>query len=146
MSRSSTKSVLAVNMVKIDELAVISSKHMKKLTGFGITSTERLLLLAGTRIGREDLAEQLDIPEDLILRWIHQAEMIQIKGIGGEYSHMLLSLGVDCVSELRQSNPKELYRSIAKTNYEKLMVRRLPSQEDVERWVKQAKRMKAGEE
>lgn len=133
-------------MVKIDELAVISSKHVKKLTGFGITSTERLLLVAGTRIGREDIAEQLDIPKELILRWIHLAEMIQIKGIGGEYSHMLLSLGVECVSELRQFNPKELYRSIAKTNYKNPIVRRLPSQGDIERWVKQAKRMNAGKD
>lgn len=130
-------------MVKINDLVAINSKDVKKLIAFGITTSERLLLVAGTRIGREDLSEQLDIPEDRIIRWTHQSEMIQIKGIGSEYSRMLLSIGVECMQQLRQSNAKELYSSIAQTNYEKQLIHRLPSFQDVERWVRRAKRKKA---
>lgn len=130
-------------MVKINDLVAINSKDVKKLIAFGITTSERLLLVAGTRIGREDLSEQLDIPEDRIIRWTHQSEMIQIKGIGSEYSRMLLSIGVECMQQLRQSNAKELYSSIAQTNYKKQLIHRLPSFQDVERWVRRAKRKKA---
>lgn len=128
-------------MVKINNLAGMNSKATKKLIDFGITTSERLLLVANTSIGRQDLAEQLDIREEHIERWVHQAELIQIKGIGGEYSHMLLNLGVDRLQALRQSNPNDLHQSIAKTNFEKQLIRRIPSREDIVRWVKQAKRI-----
>ena len=88
---------------------------------------------------RQDLAAQTDIPEKLILEWINLSDLIRIKGIGEEYSDLLEEAGVDTIKELRNRNPYHLYETVKTINAEKHLVRRLPSQQDIEKWVKEAK-------
>jgi predicted flap endonuclease-1-like 5' DNA nuclease len=130
-------------MAKIINIEGIGSKYAKKLINYGIGTTDRLLLVAAHKRGREDLAEQTKIPEKLILEWVNLADLIRIKGIGEEYSNLLEEAGVDTVSELRQRHANNLYISLVEINREKILVRRIPSQRDVENWVKQAKSLKA---
>jgi predicted flap endonuclease-1-like 5' DNA nuclease len=130
------------NMAKIDNIEGIGPKYAKKLINYGIGTTDRLLLVAAHKRGREDLAEQTKIPGKLILEWVNLADLIRIKGIGEEYSNLLEEAGVDTVSELRQSHANNLYKSLVEINREKFLVRRIPSKRDVENWVKQAKSLK----
>jgi predicted flap endonuclease-1-like 5' DNA nuclease len=129
-------------MAKIDKIERVGPKHAKKLINFGIGTTDRLLLVAAHKRGREDLAEQTKIPENLILEWVNTADLIRIKGIGEEYSNLLEQVGVETVDDLRQCRAKDLYKSLVDMNREKILVRRIPSLRDVENWVKQAKSVK----
>jgi predicted flap endonuclease-1-like 5' DNA nuclease len=129
-------------MANILSIEGIGSKYARRLTNFGIRSTDRLLQVAAHKRGREDLADQCDIPEKLILEWVNLADLMRVKGIGEEYSDLLEEAGVDSVKELRNRKPTNLYKKIREANSKRKLVRRIPSQKDVESWVQQAKSMK----
>ena len=129
-------------MAKIINIEGIGPKYAKRLVNYGIRTTERLLLIAAHKRGREDLSEQTKIPEKLILEWVNLADLIRIQGIGEEYSDLLEKAGVDTVKELCRRRPDSLYSTLVEINREKNLVRRIPSKKDVEFWVKVAKRLK----
>jgi predicted flap endonuclease-1-like 5' DNA nuclease len=129
-------------MAKIINIEGIGPKYAKRLVNYGIRTTERLLLIAAHKRGREDLSEQTKIPEKLILEWVNLADLIRIKGIGEEYSDLLEEAGVDTVIELRRRRPDTLYTTMVDINRRKNLVRRIPSKKDVEIWVRNAKRLK----
>jgi hypothetical protein len=67
------------------------------------------------------------------------ADMMRIKGIGEEYSELLEAAGVDTVRELKHRNPKKLAQAMAKANTERKLVRLLPSEKAITKWIAEAK-------
>ncbi len=126
-------------MTKLLAVEGIGPVYAKKLTDAGVASIEKLLELGATPQGRKDLAEAADISGTLILEWVNRADLFRIKGIGEEYSDLLEASGVDTVPELAQRNGANLYAKIKEVNEDKKLVRRLPSQAQVEGWVAAAK-------
>jgi uncharacterized membrane protein HdeD (DUF308 family)/predicted flap endonuclease-1-like 5' DNA nuclease len=100
-----------------------------------------LLQLGATRQGREKLAKATGIPLALLLRWINQADLYRVKGIGEEYAELLEASGVDTVVELAQRNPTNLINRMTSANSERQLVQRLPFVSEVESWVRQAKEL-----
>lgn len=128
-------------MVKLIKIEAIGPKYTKKLQKIGIHTTERLLLVAAHRQGRIDLAKETSIAQKLILEWVNLADLIRIKGIGEQYSNLLEEIGVDTVKELTKRRAHELYQAVVDLNLKKLLVRRLPAIKDIERWIRDAKRL-----
>ena len=69
------------------------------------------------------------------------ADRMRIKGIGEDFAALLQAAGVDTVKELKYRNPAKLARAMAETNAKRKLVRVLPSNRAVERWIEQAKRL-----
>ncbi len=126
-------------MAKIIDVEGIGSVYTAKLQEHGVRTTERLLKLAATKKGREDLAEASGISETLILEWVNHADLMRVRGVGSEYSDLLEEAGVDTVKELRNRRPDNLYQALVETNEKKKLVRRVPSQKEVISWVEHAK-------
>ncbi|GAH01777.1 unnamed protein product, partial [marine sediment metagenome] len=57
------------------------------------------------------------------------------------YSDLLEEAGVDTVVELAQRNPTNLYASVVEVNKKNKLVRKLPTEDQIKDWVKQAKRL-----
>jgi predicted flap endonuclease-1-like 5' DNA nuclease len=125
--------------VKIEKVEGIGPVYAKKLVKVGVRSTGALLKAGATQKGRETLAQKTNISETLILEWVNLADLCRIKGIGEEFSDLLEEAGVDTVKELRNRRADNLYKAIIETNNAKKLVRRPPSQNQVESWIKQAK-------
>lgn len=125
----------------IKKIEGIAESYAQKLGEVGITTVEALLEHGATRRGRQDLAQRTGISEKLILEWVNRADLFRIKGIGEEYSDLLEAAGVDTVVELARRNPDNLYETLVAVNAEKKLVRRLPSREQVRKWVEQAKQL-----
>jgi PAS domain S-box-containing protein len=117
----------------------IGPVYAEKLAEAGIKTTGDLLDAGSSRKGREELVEKTDISSKLILRWVNIADLMRVPGIGEEYSELLEKAGVDTVKELKMRNPQNLYRAMAEANEQFSLVRRIPSQAEVENWVKIAK-------
>lgn len=126
-------------MTKLLAVEGIGPVYAQKLTDAGVTSIEKLLELGATPQGRKDLAGTADISGTLILEWVNRADLFRVKGIGEEYSDLLEASGVDTIPELAQRNGANLYAKIREVNEDKKLVRRLPSQAQVEGWVAAAK-------
>ena len=117
----------------------VGTTYAQSLVEAGIDSPQSLLEKGATPKGRTELAEQTGISHKLILKWVNQADLYRISGVGAEYADLLEAAGVDTVVELAQRNPQNLYGKLDEVNKEKHLVRRVPAQSQVEGWVTQAK-------
>ena len=128
---------------KIIEVEGIGEVYAKKLTGIGINTIEDLLEKAKKPAGRKELSEAADIPEKLILTWANHADLMRIDGVGPQFSDLLEAAGVDTVKELKHRVPANLAAKLVEINEEKHLVRRVPSEKEVEKMIEQAKELPA---
>jgi predicted flap endonuclease-1-like 5' DNA nuclease len=122
----------------IEEIEGIGAAYAEKLAAAGVTTTEDLLEKGCTKAGRQSLAEQTELSEKLILKWVNMADLCRIKGVGGEYAELLECAGVDTVKELRTRNAENLAAKVVEVNEEKKLVRQVPPASAVADWVEQA--------
>jgi predicted flap endonuclease-1-like 5' DNA nuclease len=123
------------------DLHCIGPDNAEKLRAIGIRTTDKLLDIAKDPKGRQQLAEQTKIDVKRILQWANLADRMRIKGVGEEYAELLREAGVDTIKELGYRNPEKLARAMADANARRKLVRVLPSNGAVERWIEHAKRL-----
>jgi predicted flap endonuclease-1-like 5' DNA nuclease len=125
----------------ISDLDGIAPNFAIKLKKVGIRTTEKLLESAKSFKGRQILAEKTEIDQEHLLRIVNFIDRMRIKGVGQEYSELLEAAGVVTVKELRYRNPARLAQAMAQANVERKLVRVLPSEHTVERWIDHAKKL-----
>jgi predicted flap endonuclease-1-like 5' DNA nuclease len=106
----------------------------------GIRTTMGLLRSAKTPQQRLKLAEMTGADTERVLGWVTTADRMRVKGIGWEYSELLRAVGVKTVNELKYRNPEHLVVKMREANKRKL-VRLLPKQTTVQRWIESAKKL-----
>jgi predicted RecB family nuclease len=111
------------------------------LKAVGIRTTEKLLEAAKSPKGRKDLAARTDLSEKQLLCWANMADRMRVKGLGKEYAELLQLAGVDTVKELKYRNPEKLAKAMAAANVKRKLVRLLPSDKAVTRWIEHAKKL-----
>ncbi len=126
-------------MARILDIEGIGPMFAEKLIKAGVKTSQALLKKGASPQGRRMLAEETGISEARLLEWINHADLFRIKGVGEEYSDLLEAAGVDTVPELAQRNPQNLHAKLVEVNQHKSLVRQLPSLQQVENWVAQAK-------
>ena len=125
----------------IAELDSIQPGIAIKLRSFGIRTTSKLLEAARDAKGRKSLAERTGLSPQCLLRVANFADKMRIKGIGEEYAELLEVAGVDTVRELKYRNPANLAKRMAEVNKGLKLVRALPSEKVVLRWIETAKKL-----
>jgi predicted flap endonuclease-1-like 5' DNA nuclease len=128
-------------MSSIIEVEGIGKVYSQKLKAVGIATSEDLLEKGATPAGREKIAKETGISHARILRWVNHVDLFRIKGIETQFAELLEAAGVDTVPELAQRNAAHLYAALSEVKQNKHLVRRLPSQDQVADWIKQAKRL-----
>jgi predicted RecB family nuclease len=119
----------------------IDADEVDALKSVGIRTTEKLLENAKTPKRRKHLAEKTQISEKKVLRWATIADKLRIKGMGKEYAGLLREVGVHTVNELKYRNPANLAKTMADANKKRKLVRFLPSEKLVTRWVEHARKL-----
>lgn len=104
-----------------------------------IRSTGRLLEIACDAKGRKALAKRTGLTEKQLLCWANVADRMRIKGVSKEYAELLEAAGVNTVKELKYRNPARLAGAMAEANRKRKLVRLLPSEKVVVRWIAHAK-------
>lgn len=125
----------------INDLQHIGPEATAKLKKFGIRTTAKLLKAAQSPKARKQLAEQISVPEQRLLVWANMVDRMRIKGIGEDYAELLREAGVDTVKELAYRNPANLAKAMANANAKRKLVRLLPSEKAVGRWIVDAKKL-----
>lgn len=125
-------------MARIDEIRSLPHKDATRLRKAGVKTTDALLRRASTRSGRGELAQETDIPTADLLGLANAADLMRVRGIGGEYAELLAFCGVNTVKELRRRNGVALTAKILSVNGKKELVRRLPTEAMVEGWIRRA--------
>jgi len=125
----------------ITDIDGIEAEIAGRLKSVGIRTTVKLLEAAKNPKGRKALAEKTGFDEKKILCWANQADKMRIKGIGEEYAELLHAAGVDTVKDLKYRNPANLAKAMAAANAKRKLVRLLPSEKAVLRWIEHAKKL-----
>jgi len=125
----------------ITDIDGIDGETAAILKSAGIRTTTRLLETARTVKGRKLLAAKTGLSEKSLLCWANVADRMRIKGISKEYAELLRVAGVDTVKELKYRNPCNLAQAMAEANKKQKLVRMLPSEKVVARWIDRAKKL-----
>lgn len=109
------------------------------LKSVGVRSSDALLEAARTLRGRKMLAVKTGLSEKQLLRWANLADCMRVRGISREYADLLRAAGVDTVKELKHRNPVNLAQTMASANRARKLVRLLPSEKVIGRWIDHAR-------
>lgn len=126
-------------MANIKDIEGIGPVYGDKLEAAGIKTVEALLREGGAKKGRKEIADKTGIDEKRILEWVNRADLARINGVGSEYADLLENSGVDTVKELGTRNAANLHAKMVEVNEAKNLVRSLPSEAQVTKWVAEAK-------
>ncbi len=126
----------------IQSIEGIGPKYGAKLRKIGCGSPEKLLKDGASRKGRKMIAKEAGISEKIVLRCVNMADLFRIKGVGTQYAELLEAAGVDTVKELRNRNAANLSEAMHTTNAKKKLVRQVPSEMMLRKWIAHAKRLR----
>ncbi|NEQ41480.1 MAG: DUF4332 domain-containing protein [Okeania sp. SIO3I5] len=123
----------------IEKLPGLSKEHQQLLTGYGITTTRKLLEITYTSEQKLILASQLKIPPQYVKKWVALADLARVPSIGDRYCGLLLHSGIISVSQLSQIPVHRLHQQILKLQVSTMQRRDLcPTVDLVQKWVQQA--------
>lgn len=125
-------------MGRIDEVAGLGMRQATRLRKAGVKTSKGLIEEASTRAGRSALSKKTGIPPRDLKSWVHHADLLRVKGVGGEYAELLVAAGIDTIRDLRRRNPTALVAKIISMNGSQKVVRRLPTETMVAGWIESA--------
>jgi predicted flap endonuclease-1-like 5' DNA nuclease len=125
----------------VTDIEGIGDEAADALKSVGIRTTIGLLESAKTPRQRLTLAGRTGLDEKKILSWANAADRMRIRGVGADYAELLRVVGVDTVKELKYRNPSKLADAMASVNSKRKLVRLLPSEQTVKRWIDLARKL-----
>lgn len=126
---------------KIDDVEGIGPVISEKLKSAGVSDTDSLLVSAKTPAQRKALADKSGLTAAQILKFANMADLYRVKGIGSEYADLLEAAGVDTVPELARRRADNLTAAMLELNTKRALVRRVPTESEVTKWIEQAKEL-----
>ena len=126
---------------KIEQLEGISGEHLAKLHEYGVRTTQDLLEKTQFPAHRQNFAFATGIPEWMLLKWAHHADLMRISGVGPHYSELLEACGVDTVRDLRQHEAGSLAARMETVNDNRHLCQATPAPRMVAGWIEQANRL-----
>jgi hypothetical protein len=122
-------------------IAGLDGDAIAALRGAGIRSTGSLLENTRTAAQRKQLAGKTGLDTKQLLCWANLADRMRVKGISKEYAELLSAAGVETVKDLKVRNPANLAKAMAGANKARKLVRLLPSERVVTRWIECAREL-----
>lgn len=126
----------------LEEVEGIGAAYSGALCACGIKTTSALLKRCADPKGRQRIAAESGISEELLLKWALLIDLMRVRGIGRQYAELLLGAGVDSVKELRMRKPTQLAAKMAEVNAVKNVTRRIPVPVMIEEWIELAAKLK----
>ena len=125
----------------ITDIRAIGPDTAVILKSDGIRTTVSLLRSGKTPKQRLKIAERIGADEKRVLDWVTAADRMRVRGVGWEYAELLRAAGVKTVKELKFRNPRKLVQAMTAANTKRKLVRLLPSESTVTRWIDSAKKL-----
>jgi hypothetical protein len=127
--------------MSLKNLNGLESEVVDRLRSAGIRTSGKLLDAAKSLKGRKELSRKTGIGPKELLRYANLADKLRVKGLGEGYAELLCHVGVDTVRELRYRNPEKLAAAMRRKNDKLRLVRLVPTEKAVGRWIEAAKKL-----
>lgn len=128
----------------LSEIRAIGADAAAILRSAGIRTTIGLLRSTKTPAQRLKIANKIGVDGKRVRDWATCADRLRIKGVGWEYAELLRLVGVQTTNELRYRNPARLAKKMADANTKRKLVRVLPSEHTVAKWIDDARKLPPG--
>jgi predicted flap endonuclease-1-like 5' DNA nuclease len=107
-----------------------------------ISDTDALLTKGATPAARTKLAKATGLDAKQLLAWVRMCDVVRVKGVGPTMAKLLEAAGVKSVAQLRNQKAKPLSARLEKVNEKAKITQKLPSEQHLEDWISQAKKLK----
>ena len=128
-------------MTSTKEIIGIESRAIERLAEVGVRTLEQLLELGSTSAGRMRLADETGLDDTTIKQWVHQADLMRVKGIGPELAHLLCQVGVFTAPKLAYRTTDSLYADLIANSRGHRADRCLPGIHELHEYITAAKRL-----
>jgi predicted flap endonuclease-1-like 5' DNA nuclease len=126
----------------IETIEGIGTGFGTRLREDGIDTTEKLLQLCTTQEGVARVCKCVDLDEDTVRNWATMADLIRIKGLGGQWAELMWRSGVRSVQDLAGREIAPLRATFREVNEKERRVAELPGENRVKGFIEQAKSLK----
>lgn len=127
--------------MSLKKLSGLETGVVERLRSAGIRTSDKLLDAAKSLKGRKELSRKTGIGPKELLRYANIADKLRVKGLGQGYAELLCHVGVDTVRELKYRNPEKLAAAMHRKNDKLKLVRLVPTEKAVGRWIEAAKKL-----
>ncbi len=104
----------------------------------GVKYTQQLLERGRTNSQREELAQQLGISAKALAELVGRADMMRLRGIGGDLSLLLKEAGVLSCKALSEQNVERLHKRLGELHIGQRIAYHAPSRAQVRSWINEA--------
>lgn len=98
----------------IKEFLKVNQEYVKKLNSIGIRTVEQMLDRGRTKKQREELSNQLDIPEESILELVKLSDITRLGYVKKKLSRLYYEAGLDSPAKIAAYEPEELHSFFVK--------------------------------
>ncbi len=124
-------------MASVSELMGIDEAQVAALAEAGIYTVDQLLDSGATSSGRMRIADEAHLTDELVKRWVHQADLFRLEGMTSRLAAELQSIGVYTVPKLAYRTSDELHAELMAFANES----NIPTRETLEELINEAKKM-----
>ncbi|HID82619.1 MAG TPA: DUF4332 domain-containing protein [Chromatiales bacterium] len=124
---------------EIEEIEGIGTGYGTRLRNMDIATTGDLLKQCPNVSGIKTVASDIQLESDVVRSWSSMADLMRVRGIGGQYAELLEFSGVHTVQSLAESDASGLTVQLADTNAKENRVRNVPDVGTVSAWIDHAK-------
>jgi predicted flap endonuclease-1-like 5' DNA nuclease len=123
----------------ISKIKGIDTGLQAKLEAEGIRTTEQLLEHTQTSKQRTELAQKSGTTAVVLKELANRADLMRLKGVGGDFSNLLEEAGVNSCKELQHRTAERLQQTLAELHTSKKIGHHAPTLAQVTEWITEAK-------
>ena len=127
----------------ISDIKGLQPEIRAKLEAEGIKNTQQLLEHARTPKQRTELAHKVGTTPTAIKELVNRADLMRLKGVGGDLSNLLEEAGVNSCKELQHRVPEKLHEKLVELHTSKHIAHHAPTLAQVTEWINEAKTLVA---
>lgn len=126
-------------MASVREIINIDSQSIGRLNDAGVHTLEQLLEVGATSSGRMHLADETRLDDETIKAWVHEADLMRVKGVGPELAHLLRAAGVSTTPKLAYRTTDALHADLIECNRDAKTMRTIPGISELHQFIVSAK-------
>jgi len=123
----------------VDKIEGIGEGFSRRLHADGIDTTEKLLEHCTNEDGIAKVCQCVDLDADTVRNWGTMADLMRIKGLGGQWAELMWRAGVTSVQDLAGRDVGPLRARFREVNEAEHRVAELPGESRVTKFIEQAK-------
>ena len=123
----------------IENLKGMTTEIAAKIRAENIQTTDQLLEHSKTAQQRADLARKAGTTPVMIKEFANRADLMRLKGIGGDISNLLEEAGVNSCKELQHRIAENLHKTLVDINKSQHIAHHVPPVASLQEWITLAK-------